>query len=435
MKEVIGKYRWTICTLLFFAMTVNYLDRQVMSLLKPVLSGKFSWTESDYANIVIAFQLGYAIGMLGAGRVIDKIGTRIGYALFLALWSVVAMMQAFAGSTIGLGIYRFLLGITEAGSFPAAIKSTAEWFPKRERALATGIFNSGTTAGAILAPLTVPWIEVHYGWQTAFIATAAVGLIWLVFWFWMYDIPGRSKRLSRAEYDHIHSDNETLTVAVVDGKEAKPRISWGKLLTFKQTWAFMVGKFLTDGVWWFFLFWLPAFLVEEYQLQGVQVSFPIALVYIMSIFGSLAGGYLPIWFISKRGWGIVRARKTSMLVSAVFPVLVIFSQWAGSFNMWYAVIIIGIAVSAHQAWSANFFTIVSDMFPKNLIGSVWGIGGGAGAIGSIILARVAGLLFDHYKKLGHLEIGYYIMFFVCGFAYLIAWTIIFKVLVPKMKPV
>jgi ACS family hexuronate transporter-like MFS transporter len=429
----IGNYRWTICSLLFFAMTVNYLDRQVVSLLKPVLSKEFNWTESDYANIVIAFQFGYAIGMLGAGRIIDKIGTKLGYALSLTLWSVVAILQAFAGGTFSLGIIRFMLGLTEAGSFPAAIKTTAEWFPKRERALATGIFNSGTTAGAIIAPLTVPWIAIHYGWQMAFIATAAVGLLWLIFWFAMYQVPAKHKKLHKEEYDYIHSDNEELVI--VDGKEEGPKISWSKLLTYKQTWAFMIGKFLTDGVWWFFLFWLPAFLIEEYKLEGVEVSFPIAFVYIMSVFGSLIGGYLPIWFMKNKGWGIVRARKTSMLLSALFPLLVVFSQWAGSFNMWYAVIIIGIAVSAHQAWSANFFTIVSDMFPKNYVASVWGIGGGAGALGSIILAKATGLLFDHYKKLGHLEIGYYIMFFICGFAYLIAWTIIFRVLVPKMKPI
>lgn len=434
MKETkIGNYRWTICSLLFFAMTVNYMDRQVVSLLKPILSKQFKWTESDYANIVIAFQFGYAVGMLGAGRIIDKVGTKIGYALALTLWSIVSVLQAFARGTLSLGVFRFFLGVTEAGSFPAAVKSTAEWFPKKERALATGVFNSGTTAGAIVAPLTVPWIASHYGWKMAFIATGLVGLIWLFFWFAIYEIPAKHKKLSKAEYDHIHSDNEE--VVIVDGKEEEPKIAWSKLLTYRQTWAFMVGKFLTDGVWWFFLFWLPAFLAEEYKLVGVEVSLPVALVYVMSVFGSVIGGYLPMWFIKHKGWGIVRARKTSMFLSALFPLMVIFSQRVGSYNMWLAVIIIGIAVSAHQAWSANFFTIVSDMFPKNYVASVWGIGGFAGAVGSILLAKVAGLLFDHYKQLGHLEVGYYIMFFVCGFAYLIAWTLIFRVLVPKMDPI
>jgi len=434
MKETkIGSYRWTICSLLFFAMTVNYVDRQVISLLKPILSKEFNWNESDYANVVIAFQLGYALGMLGAGRIIDKIGTKIGYALSLILWSIVAILQAAAKGTLGLGIIRFFLGVTEAGNFPAAIKAAAEWFPKRERALATGIFNTGTTAGAIIAPLTAPWIAIHYGWQMAFIITGAIGLLWLLFWFRIYEIPSKHKKLSKAEYDYIHMDNEELPAG--SEKENAPKIPWVKLLTYKQTWAFMVGKFFTDGVWWFFLFWLPAFLTQEYKLVGVEVSFPIALVYIMSVFGSIIGGYLPIWYIKKKGWDIIRARKMSMFLSALFPLLVIFTQLAGSYNMWYAVIIIGIAVSAHQAWSANFFTIVSDMCPKSYVASVWGIGGATGALGSIILAKIAGWLFDHYKDLGHLQTGYYIMFFICGFAYLSAWLIIFKVLVPRMKPI
>ena len=428
-----GSYRWVVSSLLFFAMTVNYLDRQVISLLKPILASKFNWDESDYANIVIVFQLGYALGMLGAGRVIDKIGSKIGYALALTLWSIVSLLQALAGGTASLAIFRFFLGVTEAGSFPAAIKTTAEWFPRHERALATGIFNSGTTAGAILAPLMVPFIAENYGWQMAFVLTTVVGMVWLIFWFALYEVPAKQKRLSRAEYDYIYSDSEELKL--VDGKEEQPKISWFRLLSFKQTWAFMIGKFLTDGIWWFFLFWLPAFLAEEYKLTGVQVSFPVALVYIMSVFGSVLGGYLPSWYLKHKNWTLVKARKTSMLIAAVLPLVVIFAQKAGGYNMWYAVIIIGIAVSAHQAWSANFFTIVSDMFPVNCIASVWGMGGFFGAVGSILLAKVVGLLFDHYKKLGHIQVGYYIMFFVCGFAYLIAWTIIFKVLVPKMTRV
>lgn len=429
----IGRYRWTICSLVFFAMTINYLDRQVISLLKPLLDKKFKWTESDYANIVIVFQLGYALGMLAAGRIIDKMGTRIGYALSLSLWSVIAILQALAVSTFGFGIFRFFLGVTEAGNYPAAIKTVAEWFPKKERAFATGFLNCGTTAGAILAPLTVPWIAINYGWKMAFIATGTVGLLWLIFWFVMYEVPAKHKKISKEEYDYIHSDNEELSM--VDGKEESPQISWGKLLTYKQTWAFIIGKFLTDGIWWFFLFWLPAFLIAQYGLVVTQVSFPIAVVYIMAISGSILGGYLPVWYMKSKGWDIVRARKTSMFISALFPLLVIFAQQAGSYNMWYAVIIIGIVVSAHMAWSANFFTIVSDMFPKNSIGSVWGMGGMAGGLGSIILARLAGLLFDHYKALGHIQTGYYIMFFICGFAYLAAWLVIFLILAPKMNPI
>lgn len=431
--DTTGNYRWTICALIFFATTINYLDRQVISLLKPFLEKEFNWSESDYSNIVIAFQFAYAIGMLGVGRIIDKIGTKIGYALSLILWSIAAIAHAFATSTLDFGIFRAFLGITEAGNFPAAIKATAEWFPKKERALATGIFNSGTNIGAIVAPLVVPWIAVNYSWQMAFIATGAVGFLWLIFWFLMYEVPEKHKKLSKAEYEYIHSDNEQLIIR--DGKEEGPKISWINLLTFKQTWAFITGKFLTDGVWWFFLFWLPAFLIAEYGLAGMEVSFPIAVVYTMTCFGSILGGWLPMWFVKNKGWNIVRARKTSMLIYALFPLLVIFSQQAGSYNMWYAVIVIGIAASAHQAWSANIFTTVSDMFPKSSVGSVIGMGGMAGGFGGMIMAKMAGLLFDHYKSLGHIQTGYYIMFFVCGVAYLIAWFIMFRLLVPQMTPI
>ena len=274
MKDTkIGNYRWTICSLVFFATTINYLDRQVISLLKPILEKEFNWTESDYSNIVIAFTLAYALGMLGVGRIIDKIGTKLGYAFSLILWSIAAILHAFATSTFGFAAYRALLGVAESGNFPAAIKTVAEWFPKKERALATGIFNSGTNVGAIIAPIVVPWIAINYSWQMAFIATGAVGFIWLIFWFIMYEIPAKHKKLSQAEYNYIHSDNEEQKV--IGGKEEEPKISWSKLLTYKQTWAFIMGKFLTDGIWWFFLFWLPAFLIAEYGLVGMQVSFPI----------------------------------------------------------------------------------------------------------------------------------------------------------------
>jgi len=428
----IGNYRWTICSLVFFATTINYLDRQVISLLKPMLEKEFSWTESDYSNIVIAFQLAYAIGMLGVGRIIDKIGIKLGYAFSLILWSVAAIMHAFATTTFAFGAYRAFLGITEAGNFPAAIKTVAVWFPRKERALATGIFNSGTNIGAIVAPLVVPWIAINYSWQMAFIVTGAIGLLWLLFWFIMYENPAKHKRLSKEEYDYIHSDDE---LAVVETKDESPEIPWSKLLGYKQTWSFILGKFLTDGIWWFFLFWLPAFLKAEYGLIGMQVGFPIAVVYTMTTFGSILGGYLPMWFVKNKGWDIVRARKTSMLIYALFPLMVIFSQQAGTYNMWYAVIIIGIAASAHQAWSANIFTTVSDMFPKNSIGSVIGMGGMAGGLGGILISKLAGQLFDHYKELGHIQTGYYIMFIVCGLAYIIAWLIMFRLLIPKMKPI
>ncbi|HEY1010371.1 MAG: MFS transporter [Daejeonella sp.] len=425
-------YRWTICSLVFFATTINYLDRQVISLLKPVLEKEFSWTESDYANIVAAFQLAYALGMLGIGSVIDRIGSKMGYAISLFLWSIAAIMHAFARTTFGFGAVRAALGVTEAGNFPAAIKVVAEWFPKKERALATGIFNCGTNIGAVIAPLVVPWIAITYGWQMAFIATGAVGFVWLIFWFLMYDSPAKHKRVSEAELAHINSDPD-MDAAVLDKNE--PAIPWTKLLTYKQTWAFAVGKFLSDGVWWFFLFWLPAFLIAEYGLEGTEISFPVAVVYIMAGVGSVLGGWLPMWFVKSKGWSMVRARKTSMLIYAIFPLMVMFSQEAGSYNMWYAVIIIGIAASAHQAWSANIFTTVSDMFPKSSIGAVIGIGGMVGGFGAIAVAKTAGLLLDYYRALGEVETAYYILFLFCGTAYLIAWFLMFRVLVPRMTPI
>lgn len=433
VQTKIGRYRWTICALVFYATTINYLDRQVISLLKPTLEKEFSWTESDYSNIVVAFQFAYALGMVGAGRFIDKIGTRIGYALTLTLWSIASILHAFATGTVSFAVFRAFLGVTEAGNFPAAFKTVAEWFPKKERALAGGIFNSGTNVGAILAPLLVPWLAINYSWKVAFIAIGAIGFIWLIFWFMYYEIPSRQKRLSQAEYDYIHSDADSNTHT--EEGELKPKISWGRLLGFKQTWAFIVGKFLTDGIWWFFLFWLPAFLNSQYHLVGMQVSLPIAFVYSLAGVASIFGGWLPMWFVKAKGWDIVKARKTSMLIYAFFPLLVMVSQAAGSYGMWYAVIIIGIAASAHQAWSANLFTTVSDMFPKNSVASVVGIGGMAGGLGGMAVAKIAGLLFDHYKALGHIETGYYILFLYCGLGYLAAWFIMFKLLVPKMKPI
>ena len=433
IQSKIGKYRWTICSLVFYATTINYLDRQVISLLKTTLEKEFSWTESDYSNIVIAFQFAYAIGMVGAGRIIDKIGTKLGYAITLALWSVASILHAFATGTLSFAIFRAFLGFTEAGNFPAAFKTVAEWFPKKERAFAGGIFNSGTNVGAILAPIVVPWLAINYSWKIAFIATGAIGFLWLILWFIYYEIPSKQKRLSKAEFDYIHSDLDDPTHAVEE--DTRPKVSYGQLFGYKQTWAFITGKFLTDGIWWFFLFWLPAFLNSEYGLKGMQVSLPIAFVYTLAGIASIFGGWLPMWFVKAKGWSVVKARQTSMLIYAFFPLLVIVSQAAGKYGMWYAVVIIGFAASAHQAWSANLFTTVSDMFPKKLVASVIGIGGMAGAIGGMAVAKVAGLLFDHYKNLGHIEIGYYILFMYCGLGYLIAWLLMFKVLVPKMQQV
>jgi MFS transporter, ACS family, hexuronate transporter len=433
MQQPIGKYRWTICSLIFFATTINYLDRQVISLVvEDYLTPEFKWTETDYANITVAFQLAYAIAMVGVGRLIDKLGTKIGYALSLILWSIAAMGHALIRTTTGFFIARAALGVTEAGNFPAAIKATAEWFPKRERALATGIFNSGSNIGAIIAPLTVPFIAAEWGWRSAFFITGAIGLLWLIFWFWLYEIPKKQKRLGKEEYDYIHSDTDE-AVAVAAAQEAPRKISWGKLLGYKQTWAFALGKFLTDGVWWFYLFWLPKFLKAEFGLTKEDIALPVALVYVIASVGSIFGGWLPMRFI-KNGMPIFNARQRSMLIYAACALPVITAQLFGDFNMWYAVIIIGFAAAAHQAWSANIFTTVSDLFPKNSIASVIGIGGMAGGLGGILISKSAGFLFDHYKNLGHIQTGYLIMFIFCGVAYLLAW-ILMKYLVPRYKPI
>lgn len=432
MDQKIGKYRWTICSLIFFATTVNYLDRAVISLLKPYIATAFNWNRieeaANYANIEIAFKAAYAIGMLFAGRVIDKLGTKIGYALATGLWSIAAICHAFATGTFGFSIARIFLGITEAGNFPAAIKATAEWFPKKERAFATGIFNSGSNIGAIIAPLTVPFIAEKYGWQWAFILTGAVGFIWLILWFIYYEIPSKQKRLEKPEFDFIHSDVDTFE------KTDAAKISWKKLLSFKQTWAFAIGKLLTDPIWWFYLFWLPDFLNKQYGLKGTEVAVPVAVVYIIASFGSIGGGWLPMKLIDK-GWPVFKARKTSMLIYAFLVLPIVFAQLAGGVSIWLAVFIIGLAAAAHQAWSANIFTTVSDMFPKRATASVTGIGGMFGGLGGILLSvLVQKRMFVYYESIGQIQTGYYIMFFICGAAYLLAWFIM-HLLVPKMKPI
>jgi ACS family hexuronate transporter-like MFS transporter len=417
----IGNYRWTICSLIFFATTINYLDRAVISLLKSDLTKEFSWNDGDYANIEIAFKITYAMGLLGAGRLIDKLGTKIGYALATLLWSIAAVGHAVVKGTVGFIVARAALGLTEAGNFPAAIKTVAEWFPKKERALATGIFNSGSNIGAIIAPLSVPFIAQEWGWKAAFVITGSLGFIWLIFWFLFYEIPSRHKKVSKEEFDFIHSDiNEQNEQA--EG-QAESKVSWFKLLGVKQTWAFAVGKFLTDPIWWFYLFWLPDFLESEYGLKGTSVALPVAFVYILSSVGSVAGGWLPLKLISNN-WSVFKARKISMLFYALLVVPIVFAQVLGEVNMWLGVLVIGLAASAHQAWSANIFTTVSDMFPKKAVGSVTGIGGMFGSIGGIFLSLfVQKNLFVHYRAIGDIETAYYIMFSICGSAYILAWLV------------
>jgi MFS transporter, ACS family, hexuronate transporter len=429
-RSKIGKYRWTILSLIFFATTINYLDRQVISLLKDdYLAPMFHWTETDYANIVVVFQICYALGMLGVGWVIDKVGTKLGYALSLAVWSVAAIFHSAARNTLGFMAARGVLGVSEAGNFPAAIKTVAEWFPKKERALATGLFNSGSNVGAIIAPLTVPLIALAWGWQWAFIITGGIGLIWLFFWLAIYEIPAKHKKLSKSEFTYINSDKES----IAENSTPQEKISWFTLLTFRQTWAYFIGKFLTDPVWWFYLFWLPSFLNKQYHMTKTDLALPIAVVYTMTTVGSIFGGWLSGNFI-KRGWPVYKARMTAMLIFALCVIPVVFAQYLGQFSPWFAVLIIGLAASAHQAWSANIFTTASDMFPRKAVASITGIGGMAGAVGGILIAKLAGALLDYYKALGNINTGYFVMFLVCGSAYLIAW-IIFNLLAPKMKQV
>jgi ACS family hexuronate transporter-like MFS transporter len=389
----------------------------------------FHWTETDYANIVVVFQVAYALGMLGVGWIIDKIGTKLGYALALAVWSIAAICHSAARSTLGFMAARASLGVSEAGNFPAAIKTVAEWFPKKERALAAGLFNSGSNIGAIIAPLTVPLIALVWGWQWAFILTGAIGLIWLFFWLAIYEIPAKHKKLSKEELIYINSDKES----IAENNNYQEKVSWFNLLTFRQTWAYFIGKFLTDPVWWFYLFWLPSFLNKQYHMTKTDLALPIALVYTMTTVGSIYGGWLSGNFI-KRGWPVHKARMTAMLIFALCVTPVVFAQYLGQFSPWYAILIIGLAASAHQAWSANIFTTASDMFPRKAVASVTGIGGMAGAVGGILIAKLAGALLDHYKALGNINTGYFVMFLVCGSAYLIAW-VIFNLLAPKMKQV
>lgn len=447
----VTNYRWTICALLFFATTVNYLDRQVLSLLKPHLEDIFGWSNSDYANIASVFQFTYAISMLFAGRVVDKLGTKKGYIWAIVIWSIgaivhalaipigegIAVIMGFVGvasisvSIAGFMFSRALLGFGEAGNFPAAIKATAEYFPKKERSFATGIFNSGTNVGAVLAPLTVPFIAKQWGWEAAFLLIGAIGFLWLIFWYKFYDKPEEQKRMSAEELKYINNEEVEEFEPIKEAAYADGKVSWFKLLNYRQTWAFVVGKFMTDGVWWFFLFWLPAYLKDQYGMVDTQVMVPLAVLYSMTMIGSVGGGWFPMYFINK-GHAPYDARMKAMLLIAILPLVVLAAQPLGHISFWMPVILIGIGASAHQAWSANLFTTVSDMFPKKAIGSVVGIGGMVGGLGGVFITKLGGALFDKYKALGHIETGYTIMFSICAVAYLIAWVIM-KSLVPKYK--
>jgi ACS family hexuronate transporter-like MFS transporter len=441
----LGRYRWVVCGLLFFATTVNYMDRQVISYLKdffstPAAQGGFGWSNTDYSNLT-AFFTGFYAGMtIIAGWVIDRIGTKMGLALALIIWSIFGILNAFVGQLVKMHILvRSAFAIGEAGNFPASIKTVAEWFPKRERALATGIFNSGSNCGAMIAAVFVPWCLIHFGdqrgWKMAFILTGAAGFCWLIFWFWLYEIPARQKRLLPAEYAYIHVDDEVAADQQAGDKTRK--VSWGRLLGCRQTWAFFFGKFMTDGVWWFYLFWLPDYLKKQFGMDKHEVMLPTFLVYGVAIIGSVYGGGLPMMLI-KRGLPVYRARMTAMFIIALFPLTVLTTQYFGNvsqFGKMAAVLAVGaicIGAAAHQAWSANLFTTVSDMFPKKAVGSVTGIGTMAGGIGGVIVQKMAGGLTDHFKD--RPQTAYLLMFIMCALSYLAAWGMM-KVLVPRFEPV
>jgi ACS family hexuronate transporter-like MFS transporter len=426
------------------------MDRQVISYLQPLFSrskaeGGLGWTDTDFGNIISFFTIFYAGVTVFAGWFIDKIGTKMGLALSLIVWSFFGMLNAFCGgAVINHTIVRSFFGIGEAGNFPASIKTVAEWFPKKERALATGIFNSGANVGAMIASLLVPviaydvWFKGHIaGWQMAYIITGAVGLVWLIFWFLLYNPPSKHKGISKAEFDYIHSDD----AQNVDGTltEDKAKVPWLKLLGYRQTWAFFTGKFMTDGIWWFLLFWLPTYMKGQFQMEGHAVILPLFTVYGIAILGSTLGGGFPMVFIN-RGIETYRARMTAMFIIALLPITLLSTQYFGNKSHFghnayiYALSVICIGAAAHQAWSANLFTTVSDMFPKKAVGSVTGIGGLAGGIGGFLVAQLAGRLSTHFRSLGHVEIAYGYMFAVCAFAYIVAWIIMF-ILVPRMKPI
>jgi ACS family hexuronate transporter-like MFS transporter len=428
----VGYVRWIICSLLFFAATINYVDRQVIGILKPTLQAQFGWSEIDYADIIFAFQLAYAGGFLIAGRMMDRIGARIGFTIAIVLWSLAAIAHAeatvfgpaaatvlgllgftYSASVAGFMVARFALGLGEAGNFPAAIKVTAEWFPKRERAFATGIFNSGTNVGALATPLVVPWITLSFGWYWAFVATGALGFVWLAFWLPLYHRPEDHPRLSPAELAHIRSDPADPAV----------QIPWGKLLAYRQTWAFMAGKFLTDPIWWLYLFWIPDFLNRNHGIDLKTIGPPLVAIYLVADVGSIGGGWLSSMLI-KRGWTVNGGRKLAMLVCALAVVPMVFAS--GAKDLWVAVALVSLAAAAHQGWSANLFTTASDMFPRKAVGSVVGLGGMAGAVGGMLIAKLTGYILDATGS-------YMPVFFIAAFAYLVALVLI-HVLVPRMEP-
>lgn len=404
--------RWYICALLFFAATINYLDRQVIGILKPTLQEEFGWTEIDYSNIVFWFQTAYAAGLLLVGRVMDWMGTRKGFSWAVVVWSIAAAGHALARSVFGFSVARFALGIGESGNFPASIKTVAEWFPKKERALATGIFNAGTNVGVMVAAWMVPWLTINFGWKWAFIVTGLIGFLWLVAWLIVYRKPEDHPKLSSEELAHIQSDPP----------DPEVRIPWARLFPHRQTWAFAIGKFMTDPIWWVYLFWLPDLLKRNYDIDLKSVGLPLIIVYLIADVGSVGGGWLSSTLI-KRGWSINKARKVTMLICALCVTPIVFA--ANASNVWVAVLLVGLAAAAHQGWSANIFTTASDMFPRRAVGSVVGIGGMAGAIGGMLISKVVGYVLEWTGS-------YVPVFIIAASAYLIALLVI-HLLAPNLE--
>ncbi|MFC3816802.1 MFS transporter [Lysobacter sp. GCM10012299] len=409
----VGMYRWRICAMLLLATTINYIDRQVLGVLAPFLQTEIGWNEIEYGYIVTAFQAAYAIGLLCAGAIIDRLGTRMGYAIAISIWSLAAMSHSLAATVIGFAAARFVLGFGEAGNFPAAIKTVAEWFPRKERALATGIFNSGSNIGAIVAPMMVPVVAATWGWQAAFLVTGALSATWLVAWLVIYRTPEEQPRLSAGELAYIRSDPP----------EPSVRVPWARILRHRQAWAFVAAKFITDPIWWFFLFWLPKFLHAEYGLTLLGLGLPLIVIFVMADVGSIFGGWLAGRFI-RMGWSVNRARKTAMGICGLAVVPIVFA--ANADNLWLAVGLIGLATAGHQGWSANVFTLTSDMFPRRAVASVVGIGGFAGAVGGMMIATFTGFLLQ--------TTGSYVpVFLMAGSAYLIALLVV-HLLAPRLEP-